>query len=85
MVTEAPLVATAAAKGTSAGISAGVGSTLSAFGTGIKIFALAHPVSLVATGGVLLGLGGYHAVSRWRKKHAEEEVAEEEAAAPAAA
>ena len=81
MVTEAPLVATAAAKGTSAG----VGSALSAFGTGIKVFALAHPVSLATTGGVLLGLGGYHAVSRWRKKHAEEEVAEEEAAAPAAA
>ncbi len=64
MAAKAPVAATMAVKGTSAGY----GAALSGVGTGLKAFVLLHPVSLATTGGILLGLGAYYAMGRWRQK-----------------
>ncbi len=72
MPIETPIAAGAATQGSSTGF----GATLSGVGIGAKAFVLAHPVTLAAAGGVLLGLGAYHGVRRWRNKPTEtEEVA----------
>lgn len=71
-----PIEAPIAAGATTQGAAAGFGTTLSGVGIGAKTFVLAHPVALAAVGGVLLGLGAYHGVRRWRNKPTEtEEVA----------
>lgn len=55
--------------------------SLASIGTATKAFALAHPITLAVTGGVLLGAGTYYAVGRLFKK----KKTKAESAAPAAA
>ncbi len=49
--------------------------------TGIKAFALAHPVGLTIVGGALLGIGGYYAVAKLLRK--KDDAPAEAASAPA--
>jgi hypothetical protein len=63
----------------------GLGSSLAGLGTAVKVFVLAHPVSLAVVGGALLGAGLYHVVTRRGATHAAADAAPAAEAAPTAA
>jgi len=63
MPTEIPATTVLASQGTS-----GPAATLAGVGTGLKAFVVAHPVTLAAVAGILLGIAGYYAVDRFWKK-----------------
>ena len=44
----------------------GIGSSLAGLGTAAKVLVLAHPLSVAAVGGALLGAGVYHVLTRKR-------------------
>jgi len=63
-----PLETPFAAAATAPAVTPGIGSSLAGLGTAVKVLVLTHPVSLAAVGGVLLGAGVYHALTRERGK-----------------
>jgi len=46
---------------------------LASMGAGTKAAAFAHPVGLAIAGGILIGVGAYYAVSKYRKNKAQKE------------
>jgi hypothetical protein len=52
----------------SKGSLASLGHSLLSVGGASKAFVLAHPIGIATLGGVLLGLGSYHAINKILKK-----------------
>lgn len=51
-------------------------SPVMAVGTGLRAFALTHPVGLAVTGGVIVGAGAYYAANKYLLNQDEEGASE---------